>query len=180
VLIDPREHPDGQKVAVAINDRVGKPRGLIEGVVGAINEKLSVTEWDLEIEPIPDAESFWEYAREHRDEITSLTFEFVPPNMFGGTDELSEELRAFREDGAEAVVIKQRSKERIKTDTKRTKLAVDYIAKAGGKILARSKTGRPFSSTKTTKTTSINEPDRPGESKAAMLARLARRILGHE
>jgi hypothetical protein len=180
VLVDPTEHSDGQKVAVGVNDRVGNAGGLIAGVVNAINEKLATTEWDIEVEPIPDTDSFWQYARENEGEITSLTFEFVPPNMFGGTDDLSEELRDFRKDGAETVTLKLKTKETIKTNTKRTKEAVDYISKAGGKIRARSKKGPSFSSTKKTASTCISPPDQSGETKAQILARMARRILGYE
>lgn len=181
VLVDAQAHRDGQKIAVAVDRRVGNATRLITSVVAAVNEKLPHTDWDLEVEPIPDTESFWQYARKHEGEVVDVTFEFVPPNMFGGSDDLSEELRAFRHgENAETVTVRLTSKEGLKTDTKRTHEAVDYVSRAGGKIKARAKKGRPFSSTRKTASTKIDEPDIPGETKAHMLARLARRILGHE
>ncbi|MXP42533.1 hypothetical protein GRI75_12870 [Altererythrobacter soli] len=181
VLIDPREHRDGQKAAVALNERVGSPQRLIAEVVRTINSKLPNTDWHIEVEPIPDTESFWQYARKHEGEITNLAFEFVPPNMFGGSDDLSEELRQFRKaEHAEKVTLILKAQEGLDAVTKRTKEAVDYISKAGGTIRARSKRGRAFSSTRKTATTRIDEPDVPEETKASALARLASRILGHE
>lgn len=181
VVVDPREHPDGQKAAVAVDDQVGNSARLIAAVVNTINIQLTETSWHVEVEPLPDTESFWEYARRHEGEITSLTFEFVPPNMFGGTDDLSEELREFRkEENAETVTLTLKGQEGLDAITKRTKEAVDYISKAGGKIRAKAKKGKSFSSTKKTASTTIVEPDRPGETKAQALARLAKRILGHE
>lgn len=181
VIIDPREHQDGQKIAIAINSRVGRAQRLIAGIVGTINDKLPNTDWHIEVEPIPDTESFWHYARKHEGEITNLTFEFVPPNMFGGSDDLSEELRQFRrEEHAEKVTLILKAKEGLDAITKRTKEAVEYISKAGGTIRARAKRGRAFSSSRKTATTKIDEPDMPNETKASALARLADRILGYD
>jgi hypothetical protein len=181
VIIDPSHHEDGQKVAVGEDNMVGSPKGLIQALVAAINETNPTTAYDVEVEPIVNALSFWQFAARHKGQLTSLTFEFVPPNMFGGTENLSEELREFRKkENAEKVVVKLISSEGIDTDTDRTRESVDYIAKGAGNIRAKTKSGLRFNSTKKVASTTVDAKDMPDEPTLARLSRLASRILGRE
>lgn len=181
VVIDPSEHEDGQKVAVGDDPKVGSPVGLIRELVMSINEVMPHTAWDIEVEPITNPQSFWQFADRNKGQITHLTFEFVAPNMFGGSDDLSEELREFRKkENAEKVSITLSSKEGLDTDTKRTQEAVDYVVKGVGKITARTKLGRRFNSAKKVASTKLEDKEMPDEPTLIRLARLATRILGRE
>jgi hypothetical protein len=181
VVIDPRHHEDGQKVAVAVDNKVGSPSGLIRELVNAINAADTHARWDIEVEPIVNAQSFWDFATKNKGAITSLTFEFVAPNMFGGTDELSEELREFRRnENAEKVTIALSSKEGLDTTTARTKEAVDYAVQGCGKIKAKAKGGKRFNSTNRVETATLEDDSLPEEPSLVRLARLASRILGRE
>jgi hypothetical protein len=181
VVIDPRHHDDGQKVAIAVDKRVGNPSGLIRELTEAINAANTNARWDIEVEPIVNAQSFWDFAAKNRGSITSLTFEFVAPNMFGGTNDLSEELREFRKnENAEKVTIVLNSKEGLDTSTPRTKEAVDYAVQGCGKIRAKAKGGKRFNSTNRVATAILDDDSLPEEPSLMRLARLAGRILGRE
>ncbi|WP_155006278.1 hypothetical protein [Sphingomonas hengshuiensis] len=181
VVIDPRHHDDGQKVAVAVDPKVGSPSGLIRELADAINTTSTDARWDIEVEPIVNAQSFWEFAAKNKGMITSLTFEFIAPNMFGGSDDLTEELRAFRNnENAEKVEIVLKSKEGLDTSTNRTKEAVDYAVQGCGTIKAKTKNGKRFNSTKKVETSTLDTDILPDEPSLVRLARLATRILGRE
>lgn len=182
VVVDPRHHDDGQKVAVEVNSKVGKARGLISGLVDAINEAYPRTAFAVEVAPIINAESFWQFAAKNKGAITRLTFEFVAPNMFGGTDDLSEELRAFRQkENAEKVTIGLQSNEGLETDTDRTHEAVDYAVQGCGTIKARTKSGRRFDSSRTNASSKLEEAaEEDTRPKATRLSALVNRILGRE
>ena len=181
VVIDPTHHDDGQKVAVGEDAMVGSPPGLIQALVATINEACPHTAYDIEVEPIVSAQSFWQFANRHKGQITNVTFEFVPPNMFGGSNNLSEELRQFRKkENAEKVVVRLISSEGIDTDTDRTKESVDYIVKGTGRISAKTKSGLRFNSTNKVATTMIDAKEMPDEPTLTRLSRLVTRILGRE
>jgi len=182
VVMDPRHHDDGQKVAVEVNNRVGKARALITGLVESINDAYPHTAYAVEVAPIINAESFWQFAAQNKGAITRLTFEFVAPNMFGGTDDLSEELRAFRQkENAEKVTIGLQSNEGLETDTDRTREAVDYAVQGCGTIKARTKSGRRFDSSRTNASSRLDEAaEEDTRPKATRLSGLISRILGRE
>lgn len=182
IVVDPKHHDDGQKVAVEVNNRVGKAKGLISGLVDAINETYPHTAYAVEVAAIINAESFWHFAEQNKGMITRLTFEFVAPNMFGGTDDLSEELRAFRQkENAEKVTIGLQSNEGLETDTDRTREAVDYAVQGCGTIKARTKSGKRFDSSRTNASSKLDEPaEEDTRPTLVRLASLVGRILGRE
>lgn len=182
IIIDPKHHADGQKVAVEVNNRVGKAKGLISGLIEAINEAHPHTAYAVEVAPIINAESFWQFATTNKGMITRLTFEFVAPNMFGGTDDLSEELRAFRQqENAEKVTIGLQSNEGLETDTDRTHEAVDYAVQGCGMIKARTRSGRRYDSSRTNASSKLDEPaNEDTRPTMVRLASLVGRILGRD
>jgi hypothetical protein len=182
IVIDPKHHDDGQKVAVEVNKQVGKASGLISGLVEAINDANPHTAYVVEVAPIINAESFWQFAAKNKGMITKLTFEFVAPNMFGGTDDLSEELRAFRQrENAEKVTIALQSNEGLETNTDRTREAVNYAVQGCGMIKARSKSGKHYDSSKTNASSKLDEPaDEDTRPTLVRLASLVGRILARE
>lgn len=107
-----------------------KPSSLITTFISSINEKYSSAPFSVEIKPIFDASSFWSFAEANRGHITSLTFEFIAPNMFGSHDNLSEELREFREkEKAKKIKVNLCSDDGLDTSTERIKQSVDYAEK---------------------------------------------------
>lgn len=181
IVVDPREHADGQKVAIEHDPKVGSTISLVGSLVASINEAYPRTAYNIEVAPIIDAESFWEFAEANRGQITTLTFEFVAPNMFGGSDSITEELRSFRNvEHAQKVNITLASKEGLETDTLRTREAVDYAVKGGGKIRARTRGGRTYNSTKKVKTTTLPSDNLDDEPALVRAARLVTRIFGRE
>lgn len=179
IVIDPTEHSDGQKVALEFDPQVGKTDSIMTSLVNAINEQNPVAAYHLEVAPISEASTFWQFANENKGSITVLSFTFVAPNMFGGIDNITEEMRQFRdEEKAQQVKISLKSDEGIETNTDKIRNAVEYTTRGGGEIVARAKGGRSYNSKQKTRHVIMNE-----DGEEPLLVRVARnitRVLGRE
>lgn len=157
IAIDPTEHGDGQKLAFEYDSKVGKPESIIQDFVKYINEKNTEAIYHIEIKPIFDAETFWSWAKKNEGNVTSLTFDFVAPNMFGSTDEISKEMKDFKEaEKAQRISIKLQSDDGLDTSTDKIKNAVEYTTRGGGSISAKAKRGNPYNSAAKVKSSKID------------------------
>jgi len=179
IVIDPTHHSDGQKISFQFQQKVGKPFPLIKSLIKEINDQKESI-YHIDVEPIFSPKTFWGFVDKHKGEVTSIKFDFTAPNMFGSSDDLSEELKQFRDmEKAQKIEIKLKSEDGLETDTDRLRQAVDYAQKGTGTILARTRTGKTYNSLSTTDKVSISEED----SDEPLLVRIARKIsmvLGHE
>ncbi len=173
IVIDPRHHADGQKVAVERTSKVGDPQGLLNSLIKAINLSNPDSPYLIEASAIFDSRSFWEFAENNQGAITSLTFEFITPNMFGGIDDISEELKKYRNiEKAQNVTISMCSQDGLDVTTQRVKASVDYAQKGGGNIKARARKNKRYNSTKKAKKVTIQK-----DSEEPLLKRATRKIL---
>ena len=140
VVIHPSDHPDGQKASVEIDQQVGKPTVIFAALVNAINQ-ANPSPYQLEVQPIIDARSFWEFASANQGAITSLTFEFTVPNgLWSTATHLREELIEAREHiKAHKVTAKFQSDDGLETNDERIVEAVNYAASGSGIIKARAR-----------------------------------------
>jgi hypothetical protein len=156
VIIDPKDHADGQKVAIGIDGQLGKTAPIIKSLVASINNKNRAAKYHIEVAPITDSSSFWENAKKYSGRINVLTFTFIAPNMFGGTDEIKREMRRFKkEEKAQKIKISISSDDGINTDTEKVKSSVEYIELGGGDITAKASGARSYSSKNTNRQTAI-------------------------
>jgi hypothetical protein len=131
VLIDPVKHADGQKAAV--QDRLGKPTAIFKSLVRHINES-GVNPYVIEANPIVDPATFWQFEAQNRGEITSVTFDLFPPNMFGLRSELDREMRELHQtEMVHEATIQLKNPEGLKLNTERTHQTVSYTLEGGGK-----------------------------------------------
>lgn len=159
ILVDPAHHDDGQKVAVEVNKAVGSSYAIINSLIERINS-YSNSIYIVNCHPIIDASTFWSFANENKGQITSLSFDFAVPNMFGGHDSIQEELRKFRDiEKAQDVSVKLKSADGINTDTDKIKEAVNYVEKGGGDIVAKTKSRQTYDSKNRVKITHITIED---------------------
>ena len=173
LVVDPRDHEDGQKVMMNYDARVGKPLPLLSGLVLEINRERWDAPYLIAVDPIFEASSFYAFAEANKGDITSLTFDFSTPNMFGGADNLSEYLRnKRRQEGADSVSMKFRSSDGLNTDTDDVREGVDYATKGAGRVKARTKKGKKFDSKSRVKTVSLDRPAEP----ESLLRRVVREI----
>jgi len=100
VLIDPRHHDDGQKIAMEIDPQIGNPFALFSSLAEHINSRSTSEPYYLEVNPITDPNDFWAFELENRGEITSISFGLLAPNMFGIRDDFDKEMRALRDNDA--------------------------------------------------------------------------------
>ncbi len=181
IVIDPSEHIDGQKVAVEVDRSVASPSRILLGLLRQININHPSAMYTIEAAPITAVESFWVFAEQNKGSITNIRFDFVVPNMFGGSDSIVEELRDFREkEKARRVSITLQSRDGLDVETEKTKEAVEYVSRSGGRIRARAKRGAKYSSTDTVRFGSIPEEDGGAGSVFGRISRFAKQIFGRE
>lgn len=183
LVVDPRDHVDGQKAALQIDRQVGKPNSLMASLIDTINEAYPHAPFLVQAQPIFDASTFWRFAEENRGQVTSLTFEFVVPNGLWSTDEsVREGLIRFREQvAAQRVTTTFKNNDGLETNSEPVQEAVSYAEKGSGAITARAKGGKTFSSKK--KPTIITLEDEVEAFDLPLLARAARaisKVLGRE
>lgn len=157
IAVDPRDGPDGQKVAVKIDRSVGGPLALITALVDRINESHPTAPYTIEVNPLFDAQSFWVWAEEHRGQITELFFTVVAPNgIFGTQNNVKAEMAAAREiTNADTVTVGLKSEKTLDVNVEPVREAVDYAGSTGGKIRGKAKDGSKYNSTTRPKTTTI-------------------------
>ncbi|GAA4475306.1 hypothetical protein [Gluconacetobacter asukensis] len=177
IIIDPSHHKDGQKLAVEVNRDVGQALPVISALIDEINRRDDAI-YTINVFPISDVQSFWDFSEQNQGNITRLAFEFTAPNMFGGRDSIRDELRKFRDqEKASVVSIELKNSDGLNSNTKRVKESVGYIEEGGGDIMAKTKDGKRYSSKSKVKITQIVFEDDSSDTMAKCLKDAAS-ILG--
>lgn len=183
VVIDPSSHKDGQKLAIERDRQVGTSYSFIKKFADHVNEALDYPRYKMEISPIFDAETFWNFAEENKGDIVSVTFEFIVPNgLWSTSSNLRDELAQARETmRAQQVATTIKSQAGIETDSEQIQEAVQYAESGSGKVKAKTRSGKRFDSTHRGKSTTIIEEvaERGLYALGRAAARMAQ-ILGHE
>jgi hypothetical protein len=157
IIIDPRTHDDGQKVAIEENRWVGRPGSIFNSLVAKLNERTEEP-YVMEANPIVDPETFWEFVRENRGEITSVTFDLFAPNMFGLRSELDRELRELKEkEHVRKAELTLENKDGLELDTDRVRETVGYALEGGGAVRAKTKRKKRYSSKNKKKKVTVEE-----------------------
>lgn len=181
LLLDPTHHDDGQKLAIQHITDVGKPAALVKEIVSAVNARYRYGPYHIEASQIVEASTFWDFVSENRSTLTSVSFEFITPNMFGGYDEFDSEMREFRDnEKAQRVKLSIQSDDHIDAETERMKTAVDYAARGGGKISAKAGKGKSYNSKDEVKRTYLEDVKEKGVELVKVAKEFANRILGRE
>ncbi|MGQ3356324.1 MAG: hypothetical protein ACT6XS_16990 [Phreatobacter sp.] len=166
ILLDPTHHQDGQKVALQVKPNVGAPLAILNSLVKQINSN-STNPYTIYVETISEEKDFWNFVRENRGNVTSVTFEFFAPNMFDSEDEFDEELRQLREkENAQKVTMKLESPDGLDLETERVRVAANVATRGTGSIKARTRgKAKRFNSKDRGKRLKISENDN-GEEKS--------------
>lgn len=179
MVLDPSHHEDGQKLAIQNVNEVGSPKMLVKSLVSAINERYSRYPYAIEVGQIIDDQSFWGFVENNKGNVTSLTLDFIVPNMFGSQAEIEKDLQEFRDsEEVRKVRLNLANEDGIKPDTKKIRDAVTYAAKSGGRIRARAKGKKTYRSDDTVKRTYIEDVKETGLELIEVARKLANRILG--
>ena len=175
ILIDPTHHPDGQKVIIERDANVGKCFTALTALIKAINRRQD-NPYEIIVEVISEAADFWGFVAEHKT-ITSVTFEYVAPNMFGIHDDIDADVRdAKAVENSNKVQLRLENREGLNVDTPRIRKSVEYTSRGTGKTKAVAKDRARFNSEDHVKTEHL--PDEDGELSWNDLAkRVIRRIF---
>lgn len=157
VLIDPTDHPDGQKVAIEQRSDVGSGFANFKSLVDHINDSHKAKPYHIELNPISEKQSFWNYVDKNKGEVTSITLSVALPNMFGGSSSFEEDAKRLRDrEGARRLKETIENEDGLNPDTERMREAVDYTTKGGGIVKARSKRDKPYDSRNDKKVIIVN------------------------
>lgn len=146
VFVDPRHHADGQKVAMENDRSVGTPHAVFQSLVDQINA-FSSGPYDIEVSPITDPGTFWDFVENNKGEVTSVTFEFLAPNMFGIKDDWDKEMKSLKDkENVQKTKLTIENKRGLNLKTKRIKTAVNHASRGTGTIKAKTAKGKKFNS----------------------------------
>lgn len=164
IVVDPRDHADGQKLAIERNIAVGQPKAILESFVRFVNDANPRSGYLLSIEPLFNAGDFWDWAKENEGAVISVTFDLVVPNgIWSANTNIRDELRTPKEKvGAQRVVTTLKSSEGLKLDDEGVRDAVAYAESGSGSIKAEAKPGRPrrtYNSKNKRRTVSVPDDD---------------------
>ncbi len=158
VIIDPTDHPDGQKIAAERDVAVGQPHALLQSLIRSVNNRLPAERFEFFISPISDPAGFWDYIDENEGSIISVTLEVTTPNMFRSRSDFSDEMKEFQQnEKANEVKLKLENKRGLNPKTKRMRDAVDYTLSGGGVAKAKAKGKRAYNSKNKTKRVEVGE-----------------------
>jgi hypothetical protein len=180
VLIDPTSHDLGQRVAFEVDQEIGLPHAVLGSLVAHLNSDGSAP-YQIELKPVFDPSTFWQFAEEHGNVLKRITFDFVLPNMWGARTSLDSELRATREKtGAQKVKVSLESQSGVRADTQKVRVGIAYSERGGASVTATALNGDPYSSGKKIKKTEIKADEAEGSDSVSAWTKLAARILGRE
>ncbi|SFJ28167.1 hypothetical protein SAMN02799626_01435 [Caulobacter sp. UNC279MFTsu5.1] len=182
IVVDPTDHVDGQKASVEVFKEIGGPIALISALARCVNQQRPHAPFVMDVQPIFDAATFWEFARQNQGQVTSITFDFVTPNGLWSVDEeMRDELIELRKAiKTQSVSTTFKSSEGLDTDAKQIKDAVDYAETGSGKIRARARRDKTFNSTEKPKIVTLSEDRQARESLLDRAAAKWKKILGRE
>ena len=176
VYIDPKHHDDGQKVAFEVIGPIGRPLPLFESLAEYINSRAEP--YFLEVNAISNAQSFWDFVDTHKGEITSVTFEFVAPNMFGHDEDYAKDMAEMKKnENIQKVKLSLESDDGLVLNTNRVQGAVNYAVQGGGSIKAKTKSKQIFHSKSKVKKVSITKKKLKKMSIPELFSMLFDRIL---
>ena len=160
IIIDPRHHADGQKVALERDVAVAGAFPVFLSLAKQINNRSQPEPYLIEPEAIYESSSFWAWAEQHPT-ITSVTFEFLAPNMFGLADDYAKDRAELKaNENSDRTKVQLNSKDGLKVHTALVKKAVESISKGTGRVKARSKDKHHYDSEDEVKTETIPDIDK--------------------
>lgn len=174
LVIDPRHHDDGQKVAFQETADVGVPLAVLRSMTSKLNSFGAASgplPYVIEPGAISEERDFWSFVAQHEGEIVSAVFDFYVPNMFGIHDDYDQELRDLRDqENAEKVTVALTSSDGLKLDTPRVRHAAKQVARGTGRVQAKLRDGDGFSSDAAGKHATLPEEVGGAPPKAANIA----------
>lgn len=160
VIIDPAHHTDGQKVAIERDSSVAGSFAAFRSLAKQISNRQPPEPYTIEPEAIYEASSFWDFVDKHP-VITSVTFEFLAPNMFGLDDDYAKDRAELKaNENSDRTKVQLNSKDGLKVHTALVNKAVDSISKGTGKVKARSKYKHTYDSEDQIKSALIPEMEK--------------------
>lgn len=178
IAIDPYHHDDGQRLVMEVNNQVGRPKNVLRSLCLAINSFIPSNQYYIDINEITRPSDFWHFVEQNPNNITSVTFYFIAPNMFGGAGRLREILRDLRDkERSQKTIVRLSNPKGLVVERKRFEGPIKVAMTEGsGSVTARTNDGLHFNSANNIMTVSIDEEsDRgvPSDEKSSEYALVA-------
>ncbi len=136
IIIDPTHHDDGQQIAIESKSDVGNCNTILKAIAEHINRNAFIP-YIIEIGPIIDTRTFWDFEKENRGRITKITVTAPVPNMFNHSGNIDNDMKEYRDkERASTVTHSLANPDGLNVETERVREGVEYAAKTGGSIRA--------------------------------------------
>lgn len=148
IIVAINNNPSVQKIAI---QKTSSPFHDIETVRNIILESVDtkIKNYNLSfyVEPIFDKQNFWQFVRKHPQQIKSLSFDFITPNISNISKDLTIDLKQGYEDtnmhrSKFEMFAKEDGVLAINENSKFVNGIVGYTSQGGGSIIARLKNSR--------------------------------------
>lgn len=159
IIIDPRKHDDGQKIAAERDQTVAQPNAAFQAFANHINDFCQPQPYILKIRTIPDKDSFWEFAKKNKC-ITSVTFDVLAPNMFGIHDDFDKDRSDLKKnENSDRTTIQLNSNDGLNVNTVLVSKLVEWVLLGTGTMKARAKNKKRYDSNQKVKKEIIDDID---------------------
>ncbi len=178
-LVDAGDYKDGQKIAMQSRSDVGSPLPIVASLVTHINLQNPTSGWVIEISPMTEAENFWDVVRRYEGSLTSVTFNFVTPNVLGLRSQLNAGLKDAREknNAHRVAVTMSNEKGNLELDANNIKDAVEYVSEGGGTAKLKSGSKVVYDSEKDEKQIDLAEDEPIVESRKSLWKEMIEKLF---
>lgn len=148
VIVDPADHPDGQRVSVQQDQHVGQPSAMLTSLLKHLNIR-SEHQYALHFKALFKSDNFWKFADKHGGQLAFVRFRFTVPNMiFGAGGKTKDGLRRIGEDtDAQEIDLRLDSDDGVKADSTAVREGLAYGEEGNAKVTAKALNGDRWSST---------------------------------
>jgi hypothetical protein len=180
VFIDPTSHDDGQKIAIDVDQNVGKSLPVLRSFFSTVAAQQLESPYSLDVNAIADPETFWAFVKQNKGEITSVTFELIAPNMFGIRSLLDKEMTELKQkEKVKKARLTLKNEDGLELETDRVRETANYAVEGGGEISASTKRKRKYTSKGKAKSMKVS-PRQPDEPEPSFVRRLISTLFRYD
>lgn len=179
VYIDTASDPDGQKVAMQDDKRIGRPSSVLESLVSHINSRIADQPYEIAVHPVVKEQDFWAVVEAHKGEITTLRIQLSAPNVLGLGASLPKEMRDAKEqNNVSRASVTLENKNGIRVDTPDVRETIAYVLAGGGDAILRAAKKVLFNSKRSIESVSVGNDEPVSVARRDVAAEVAKKIFG--
>ena len=179
VYLDTASDPNGQKIAMQHDQRIGKPGGILESLLDHINTRVADQPYEIALHPIVSESDFWTIVKANERDITSLRIDLSAPNVLGLGASIPKEMKAAKDENnvSKATVILE-NKHGIKVDTIDIRETIKYVLAGGGDAILNAGKRILFSTRRRRDSVNVGQDEPVSINRRDMAREVSKKIFG--